>query len=152
MLYIFGKVLIQGCQKLSLEVQQVPQVPGTRYQVPGTKHSLFLFELIFFTKDHRCYIFLESWWYKDVRNEVCRYNRYHRYLRYQVFQVPKVSEKCCTCLELNFFSIEKCWTAGRIYFWKGGDTSMSEIKFSGTTGTTGSSGTRYIRYIRYIRE
>merc|ERR1712112_279130 len=42
-------------------------------------------------------------------------------------------------------------TIGVIYFWKGGDTRMSEIKFSGTTSTTGNSGTRYIRYQRYLK-
>ena len=45
--------------------------------------------------------------------------------------------------ELNF-SLK---TIGVIYFWKAGDTRMSEIKFGGTTGTTGTRyqvpGTRY---------
>ena len=36
MLYIFGKLVIQGCQKLSLEVQQVQQV----LQVPGTSGTI----------------------------------------------------------------------------------------------------------------
>ena len=40
---------------------------------------------------------------------------------------------------------------GVLYFWKGGDTRISEIKFAGTTGTTGTSGTRYIRYQRYLK-
>ena len=29
-------------------------------------------------------------------------------------------------------------TIGVIYFWKAGDTRMSEMKFAGTTGTTGT--------------
>ena len=38
-----------------------------------------------------------------------------------------------------------------LYFWKGGDTKISEIKFAGTTGPTGTSGTRYIGYPRYLK-
>ena len=60
-----------------------------------------------------------------------RYIRYQRYL------------KSVAC---GFNYIFSLLTIGVIYFWKGGDTRMSEIKFAGTTGPTGTSGTRYIRY------
>ena len=42
-------------------------------------------------------------------------------------------------------------TIGVLYFWKAGDTRISEIKFAGTTGPTGTSGNRYIRYPRYLK-
>ena len=44
--------MIQRCQKLSFQVQQVPQVPGT--------------ELNVFSIDHRCGIFLERYIFGKV--------------------------------------------------------------------------------------
>ena len=63
----------------------------------------------------------------------------------QVLQVPGTSG---TITPNVIFSLK---TMGVIYFWKAGDTRISEIKFAGTTGPTGTSGTRYIRYPRYLK-
>ena len=52
-----------------------------------------------------------------------RYIRYQRYL------------KSVAC---GFNYIFSLLTIGVIYFWKAGDTRMSEMKFAGTTGTTGT--------------
>ena len=64
-----------------------------------------------------------------------------RYIRYNY-------PKCMVQLPELIFSLK---TIGVIYFWKAGDTRISEIKFAGTTGPTGTSGTRYIRYPRYLK-
>ncbi len=57
-------------------------------------------------------------------------------------------EESLISARINFFTKDhRCY----IYFWKAGDTRISEIKFAGTTGPTGTSGTRYIRYPRYLK-